>query len=298
VEANRILKIFFHAVPMGCMIFLIAARPAVSHPPSATSSMQTIAPEPTPTEITQSIPALTATPSSSGAMQIGTSVAGRSMEVYRFGTGSVEKLIVYGIHGGSEYNTVQLATQTIADLKAHPERIPIDVSLYLVPVLNPDGVARAHGPEGRANDHGVDLNRNWNNLWKPDWKRNGCWSVLPISAGTYPLSEPEARSLWRLIAAHHFEEMISYHSAAMGILPAGQPLDPASVRLAQAVANGTDRKDYPYPPLNSGCEYTGQLSDWASTLGIAFIDLELPDHTNTDFAANLKILQIFLLWRK
>lgn len=231
-------------------------------------------------------------------MQIGTSVAGRSMEVYRFGTGSVEKLIVYGIHGGSEYNTVQLATQTIADLKAHPERIPIDVSLYLVPVLNPDGVARAHGPEGRANDHGVDLNRNWNNLWKPDWKRNGCWSVLPISAGTYPLSEPEARSLWRLIAAHHFEEMISYHSAAMGILPAGQPLDPASVRLAKAVANGTDRKDYPYPPLNSGCEYTGQLSDWASTLGIAFIDLELPDHTNTDFAANLKILQIFLLWRK
>jgi hypothetical protein len=238
-------------------------------------------------------------PFASGPAAIGTSVAGRSLEAYRFGTGPVEKLIVYGIHGGSEVNTIQLAGETIKEITAHPERIPADITLYIVPDVNPDGEARAHGPAGRANQHGVDLNRNWNLLWKPDWKRDGCWSILPISAGTYPLSEPEAQSLWRLIAAHHFQAMISYHSYGMGILPAGQPLDPPSVRLAQAVAAVTDRKDYPYPPRNLGCEYTGQLSDWAAAArGIAFIDLELPDLSHTDFSANMKVLQAFLAWRR
>jgi hypothetical protein len=269
----------------------------VATPTDTPHSTETQIP-PTLTLTTELTATSTALPFASGPVTIGTSVAGRPLQAYRFGTGPRKKLIVYGIHGGSEYNTIDLGNATIKELTAHPERIPIDLTLFIVPDVNPDGEQRAHGPDGRANDHGVDLNRNWNYLWKPDWKRPGCWNVLPISAGGYPLSEPEAQALWRLITAHSFEAMISYHSAAMGILPAGQPLDPPSVRLAKAVAAVTDRDDYPYPPLNTGCEYTGQLSDWAASIGVPFIDLELPTLWNPDFAASMKVLQAFLSWRK
>ena len=39
---------------------------------------------------------------------IGLSVASRPIEVYSFGNGEREYLIVAGIHGGSEWNTIQL----------------------------------------------------------------------------------------------------------------------------------------------------------------------------------------------
>jgi hypothetical protein len=52
---------------------------------------------------------------------------------------------------------------------------------------------------------------------------------------------------------------------------------------------------YPYPPIDTGCEYTGTLADWAIENGVgAAVDMELTDHTNTDFDKNLKALQALL----
>lgn len=142
--------------------------------PSPTPFAPATTPTPTLEPATPEPPTLTPTstatpmPFASGPVAIGASVAGRPIEVFRFGTGPVERLTVHGIHGGSEFNTIVLADQLIAEYTLHPERIPAGVSLYIVRNLNPDGEARAHSSEGRANDHGVDLNRNWNNRWKPD----------------------------------------------------------------------------------------------------------------------------------
>ncbi len=72
---------------------------------------------------------------------IGQSVQDRPIEVYRFGTGKHERLIVAGIHGGREANTIALADQLIEYLQKNPERIPADVSLYILRSLNPDGEA-------------------------------------------------------------------------------------------------------------------------------------------------------------
>jgi len=55
--------------------------------------------------------------------------------------------------------------------------------------------------------------------------------------------------------------LISYHSAALGIFPGGKPDFPPSIRLAKAVSLVSD---YPYPPINTGCDYTGNLTDWAA----------------------------------
>jgi hypothetical protein len=69
------------------------------------------------------------------------------------------------------------------------------VTLYILRNLNPDGDARAHGIDGRVNDHGVDLNRNFPTNWAADWNRSGCWIYRPTTGGTGPGSEPETRAM-------------------------------------------------------------------------------------------------------
>jgi hypothetical protein len=236
-------------------------------------------------------PTQTAIPYASGPVIIGYSVAGRPIEVYRFGTGPEERLTIHGIHGGSEWNTIALADQLIAELTNHPEMIPEEKTLFVVRSLNPDGEARAHGPEGRANDNGVDLNRNWDAYWQAKWPLDGCWSITPVTAGPFPFSEPESVTLRDFILEHHFTALINYHSAALGVFAAGIPPHPASVRLAKAIAAVSP---YQYPPVNTGCQYTGNLVDWAALQGIAAVDLELMTHTSTDFTINLKVLEILL----
>ncbi|HSB91285.1 MAG TPA: M14 family metallopeptidase [Anaerolineales bacterium] len=225
---------------------------------------------------------------------IGTSVGGRPLEVYRFGNGPRELLIVAGIHGGYEWNTVLLADALVAHVRDGSVAVPEDASLFILHDLNPDGYERAHGAEGRANDRGVDLNRNWPLNWQPDWNRSGCWDYLPITAGKHPLSEPETAALLGFIVQHDFQALISYHSAALGIFPGGQPPTEGSLRLAEAIHGVTD---YPYPPQRNGCEYTGQFADWATAQGMAAVDVELSTHDSIDLWVNLDVLRTFLAFQ-
>ena len=222
---------------------------------------------------------------------IGYSVEGRPLEVYTFGDGEHERLIVAGIHGGDEWNTVTLANQLIKYLDQNPNIIPNDITLYILPNLNPDGEARAHNKYGRVNHNGVDLNRNFPVNWKIDWDRAGCWNYLPTSGGTGPGSEAETQALMNFISDHNIQALISYHSAALGIFPGGLPPDENSTRLAQSIA---DVSSYRFPPIDTGCTYSGTLADYAVSTGIAAIDLELTNHIDTDFDQNLKALDVLL----
>jgi hypothetical protein len=270
------------------------STPTITRTPTATAT-PTVAPTFTETATETPSPTASPLPFASGPIVIGTSVDGRPIEAYRFGTGPIERLTIHGIHGGAEYNTIELADQFIAELTVHPERIPQNLTLYIVRDLNPDGEAHSHDIYGRTNADGVDLNRNWNAYWKPVWNLSGCWQYTKVTGGTYPFSEPETRALRDFILAHHFDALVDYHSAALGIFPAGQPYDPASLRLASAVAAVTT---YAFPPIDTGCEYTGNLVDWTALQGIAGIDLELATHTGTDFEMNLKVLSVLLRWKR
>jgi len=232
--------------------------------------------------------------SGSGTLVIGYSVEGRPIEVVRFGEGSRARLIVAGIHGGSEANTTALAHELLAYMQAHPETVPDGLTLYILPELNPDGAARASGPQGRANARGVDLNRNWPAAWQPDWPRSGCWNLGPTTGGERPASEPETMSLIQFISASGVEALINYHSAALGIFAGGQPPETRSLRLAEALAAVST---YPFPPIDTGCVFTGQLIDWAANNGIAAVDIELHNHRDTDLEVNLAILSAFLAWQ-
>ncbi len=290
---------------------------------SGCSSIQS-APPPTPTALSAQLeqnshpkitgestalhlPVATSTPAASptvsptpspflrGPIAIGTSVAGRNLEVFQFGSGDSHRMIVAGIHGGYEGNTIRLADELIQVLTAKPELIPTTVTLYILRSLNPDGEARSDSYKGRTNENLVDLNRNWPASWQSTWPLEGCWTYTWVSGGSHPASEPETRALMNFLLTYRIEALISYHSAVLGIFPGGQPPDPASISLAEAISNVSD---YAYPPIETGCQYTGQLIDWASLQGIAAIDIELTNHEDTDLWQNLKVLEAFLAWEQ
>lgn len=92
-------------------------------------------------------------------------------------------LVVGCIHGNEQ------AGIAVANLLAAQAR-PSGVALWIIPVLNPDGVAA----DTRQNRNGVDLNRNFPYRWRPLGSRG----TLQYS-GPRALSEPEARAARRLI---------------------------------------------------------------------------------------------------
>jgi len=226
---------------------------------------------------------------------IGYSVGRRPLQVYKFGQGERQVMVAAGIHGGYEWNTIALADELILYVNEHPEIVPSDVTLYILRSINPDGDARAHTIEGRVNNHGVDLNRNFPENWQAEWDRDGCWNLTETTGGSGPGSEPETKAVMNFLSSHRVEALISYHSAALGIFPGGEPWDEKSIELAKALSKVTY---YPYPPIDTGCYYTGTLADYAVSLGAAAVDMELRNHRDTDFSLNLKALKVLLNWGK
>jgi hypothetical protein len=222
---------------------------------------------------------------------IGYSREGRPLHLYTFGKGDHERMIIGGIHGGDEWNTVTLANQLIKYVDQNPDVVPDDTTLSILPNLNPDGEARSHNKYGRVNNNGVDLNRNFPVNWQQDWDRSGCWNSLSTSGGMGPGSELETQVLINFVDTHNIEVLISYHSAALGVFPGGLPWEDDSIRLAKSI---TEASSYPFPPIDTGCTYSGTLADYAVSKGIAAVDLELTNHFDTDFDQNLDILNVLL----
>ncbi len=79
-------------------------------------------------------------------------------------------------------------------------RVPPGVQLWVVPELNPDGVAA----DTRQNAHGVDLNRNFPYRWQ-------YYSDPTYYSGPRPESEPETRAAMRLVNRIHPTVTITYH---------------------------------------------------------------------------------------
>jgi murein peptide amidase A len=115
---------------------------------------------------------------------LGESVRGRPIRVLEVGDpDEARKVLVVGCIHGDEPQGIK-----IADALATTR--PTSSDLWIVPSLNPDGVA-AHT---RQNANGVDLNRNF--PWH--WQRLGSHGYRYYS-GPHVLSEPESRLAARLI---------------------------------------------------------------------------------------------------
>jgi protein MpaA len=111
---------------------------------------------------------------------VGHSVRGRPIVAYERGDRSAPATIVVGVIHGTEPGGLAV----ISRLRRMP--LPPHVHLWLVPTVNPDGLAAGT----RQNAHGVDLNRNWPTAWV----HNGVpWDGY--YSGPRPLSEPENRAM-------------------------------------------------------------------------------------------------------
>ncbi len=300
------------AAALVILLILVLLASIPSFPDRAGQSAQQVTPSSTTfTEITASItlvhastaspePSITPTalPPEGQAFSIGFSVEGKSLDMYRFGSGPIVRVIIGAIHGGHETNTSTLIYKLRNELRSGSITVPPEITLYLLPIFNPDGYFDYTNQSlGRANAHGVDLNRNWDASWTSSWDRTNCFNAYPIGAGEYAFSEPETAALRDFLLNNHVDALISYHSAMSVIFAGGQPVpDPASESLARALSAVSF---YLYPPvIDPGCEYTGQLIDWAAQNGIAAVDIELTDHQSTDILINLKVLEVFLDWER
>lgn len=177
-----------------------------------------------------------------GEEVIGTTLEGRPITAWHRGTaGGTVVLVVGVIHGDED------AGLPILD-RLGEEPLPEGLDLWLMPALNPDGVAN----QVRGNANGVDLNRNFPHDWTPI-EEPGDWQY----SGTGPASEPETAAFVAFAGRIRPTLTLWYHQDLYCISPSkgrDRPLREAYSRISglpiEAVTGGT---------------YTGVAATWVRT---------------------------------
>ncbi|NDJ62646.1 MAG: DUF2817 domain-containing protein [Chloroflexi bacterium] len=223
---------------------------------------------------------------------IGYSVAGRAISGRRFGAGDQALLLVGGMHGGWEANTVALINELIAHFAAAPGAVLPGVSLILIPAANPDGLVLGRQPEGRFNANNVDLNRNWACGWSPE----AVWRDQPVDPGPRPFSEPETVALASFIEALRPAAALFYHSAADGIFAGNcRGVAPTADSEMMAAVLGA-ATGYSFGAPFTAYPVTGTAPSWVDSLGIPAADVELQSWTGTEFERNLRGIMALQRW--
>lgn len=171
---------------------------------------------------------------------LGTSVEGRPITAVRRGTPGGTPVVVIGvIHGDEDAGTAITDRLATAD-------VPDGIELWLVPTMNPDGMAA----DDRHNADQVDLNRNFPYAWAPlGQPGDGEY------AGTGPASEPETRAMVAFLDEVQPEMVIWYH----------QDLDriaPSTGRDGRIRARYAELTGVPLLRITGGT-YTGVAATWA-----------------------------------
>lgn len=262
--------------------------------PTATTELNvTLAPLETSFAAT---PEPTATFAAYGVSQIiGSSAGGRSIESYRFGYGNQTIVLVGGMHGGYEWNTIVLAYEMIDYFLENPDRVPANISLYIVPSANPDGQFVVTGIDGRFtsadvagsiergrfNANQVDLNRNW----ACDWRTDAVWGNTVVSGGTASFSEPETAALRTFFLRENPEMVLFWHSKADGIYVGScGGLYPPSKAVAEIYGRASGYTVY---DQFTAYAVSGDASDWLATQNIPSFTVELKTRSQIDWSENL-----------
>lgn len=180
--------------------------------------------------------------------EIGRSILGRPIEVFSMGKGNKPVLFV-GAHHASEWLTAEALLRFCTRLLSAAERktsigladaqtLLSRITLYVLPMLNPDGVAvqqegaaaggifaerliRQNGgsedfTHWQANVRGVDLNHNYDAGWyegKMAERENHIFGGGPTRyGGEFPESEPETAALCSFTRTLRPEMVVALHS--------------------------------------------------------------------------------------
>ncbi|MDO8604599.1 MAG: M14 family zinc carboxypeptidase [bacterium] len=230
---------------------------------------------------------------------LGTSVENRDITAYHYGTGAKEVLFVGGIHGGYEWNTALVAYELMDYLTANPKVIPSNVRVTVIPVLNPDGLKKVTGKEGRFtkadiatsesvvvsgrfNASGVDLNRNFD----CDWQTKAVWMNKPVSGGSKVFSEPESMAIKNYIETHSPVATVVWYSSAGGVFSSNchNGILPETKTLTNLFAKASGYKAY---ETFDFYETTGDMVNWLAKKNVPAISILLTTHDDTEWSKNL-----------
>lgn len=229
---------------------------------------------------------------------IGTSVEGRDIVAYNYGTGGTELLFVGGIHGGYEWNTALLAYDMMDYLDANPDIIPKNVRVTIIPVLNPDGLNKTVGTtgrfaesdvpadiadtvSGRFNANDVDLNRNFD----CDWQTTGKWQDKTVSGGSEVFSEPESKAIRDYVNGNNPSAVVVWYSAAGGVFASNchNGILPETTTITNIYA---DASGYPAYKDFDFYKITGDMVNWLAKKNIPAISVLLSNHTDVELDKN------------
>lgn len=212
---------------------------------------------------------------------IGSSTRGRAITAFRYGNGN-NAILYTGMLHGDETNVKTLLEKWLDELEGNPEKIPVNRSIVIIPVLNPDG----YSSKTRVNANNIDLNRNFPaNNWKPDITLPS-GQYMPQGGGVEALSEPEAKAAANYIISANPSLVMSYHSK--GPVVVGNDSGNSN-SLASTYASKTD---YPFKTNATIGNYfnydtTGAFEDWLhDKLDKPAILVELSSRYNDEFSRN------------
>lgn len=186
--------------------------------------------------LNEDIDFLTANYSGIEAFSIGKSVMNKDILCLKIGSGE-KKLFLSGAYHGLEYLTAAFLTEflknyakRLEDEDEETKELSERVTLYIVPMVNPDGVDIAvngldiTNPYHRAlismvgihsfhnvwqaNARGVDINHNYDAGWKMVMDRPSPSKY----GGEYAESEPETRAVADFVRKNSFDMLLAFHS--------------------------------------------------------------------------------------
>lgn len=191
---------------------------------------------------TSSTTTTTTVPDLLGEEVIGTSAGGRPITAFHRGTPGGTVVLVVGVIHGNE----AAGLGVIDVLRTAP--LPPGIDLWLLPELNPDGVAA--GTRGNANL--VDLNRNFPHDWVA-LDEPGAYEY----SGTGPASEPETQAFIAFTERIRPRLTLWYHQDLYRISPSTGA--DAALRQRYAELTGLD-----YLSVTGG-RYSGVAATWVRT---------------------------------
>ena len=211
---------------------------------------------------------------------IGYSQWDQPLTICHLGDGDSRVFLLGGQHGGTEANTVDLASLVLAHFADNPADLPPNIGLDIMPVGNPDGLWAG----SRQYLSGVDPNRNWAT---PDWQLDAYDSDGQFReglGGPEPFSEPETQALAGWLLHRPPSLVVNYHSVGGFVLADEWGL------ADELAATYAETSGYPWLEGSGPFSYpvTGGMAGWLADVGIPNLFIELATPSDPEFDQNLE----------